>query len=231
MNQYYVPDNDNDWKALFLKTDGRLNRLRYFKRQMLLLLIVLILVIFVGVACDNGYGYLTQRGERLESIIGLCYLLVSYFLDVRRLHDIGKDSTIAKVILGTGLLSLFESLGGLADIAQLVSAVGSLYLFFTPGTQGPNQYGADPLGPTMTMPTENAEQTTNQNNASDIADTVSNLTGNSQNNIVNNNGASNLNNLSNPEINSSNSLNTNVDAEDEAGSNDDDDDDDDDDLF
>ncbi|MBR3621729.1 MAG: DUF805 domain-containing protein, partial [Selenomonadaceae bacterium] len=215
-NEYYVPDNNNDWQAMFLKTDGRLNRLRYLKRQLILLGISILLFILVMAICDNGYGFLTKRGELLITIINLCGFGVSYFLDVRRLHDLNKDNTIAGVILVAGIISNFDSLEGLTEIGGLVTTVGMLYLFFAPGTEGPNKYGPDPLGPTLTAEAGNAEQATNQNNASDIVDAVSNLTGNSQNNLVGNNGVGNLNNLPNPGVNPSNSSNTNVDAEDDG---------------
>lgn len=210
MDQYYVPDKDDDWQALFLKTDGRLNRLRYFKRQLILLGISMLLLIFVTIICDNGYGFLTKRGDLLITIINLCGFGVSFFLDVRRLHDLDKDSTIASVILIAGIISNFDSLAGLAEIGGLVTTGGMLYLLFAPGVEGTNKYGPDPLGPTITTPAEYGEQNTTQNDASNIADTVSNLTGNSQNNLIGNNS---INNLPTPGANTSNSAapNTGVD--------------------
>lgn len=233
-NEYNVPNNNNNGKFTFITTDGRLNRLPYFKLQMFIGLIFVISFVYVGMVYDNGYGYLTKRGEVVMGLIDLAYFGISYCLNVQRLHDLNKDSTIAVILFVIAIFPLFYSDGKLENILQIVTCAGMLYLFFTPGTQGSNKYGPDPLGSTMTDDAGSVEQSTNQNNASDIVDSVSNLTGNSPNNLVGNNGT---NNLPNTGLNSSNNANVNNNEEDyhtddtDDTDNDGDDDVDSDDLF
>ena len=61
-------------------------------------------------------------------LIILVFSAVHIFLTIRRLHDLNRS--------GWYYLVLF---------VPLVNVLFSLYLFFAPGTVGPNQYGADPL--------------------------------------------------------------------------------------
>lgn len=113
----------------FFKRTGRINRLRYFKR--VLLLSVLELLLFE----INPYlGYIT--------------IYPTYCLNVRRLQDLNKGPEIAYGIVAITILSLVMSIievGFMALVTLLVDISLSLYLLFAAGTVGANKYGADPL--------------------------------------------------------------------------------------
>ena len=129
----YVPDNGV--QETFFRQDGRLNRLRYFKRMLVVGIVSSLLNILIG------------------STLGtLITLYPQYCLVLRRLHDLGKDNTLALVTIGMGIFTAFipfmdsESILPLLMILGLIGLVIGLYLLFKKGDEGPNQYGPDPLG-------------------------------------------------------------------------------------
>ena len=97
-------------------------------------------------------GSLSRTGDDLVSVISVGILTPYYCLDVRRLHDMGKDSTIAKIYFVLSLVTIFikdddpfnPTATGL--IWSFVLGSIALYMLFVPGTKGVNKYGADPLG-------------------------------------------------------------------------------------
>ena len=111
-------------------TDGRLNRLRYFKYQVILT----ILSALVGAMIGFASGLLTG-GDPTSMLFtvptGICSFIASIggiMLSIRRLHDLNKSGWFM-------LLSL----------VPLVNVIFWLYILFAPGTTGWNDYGADPL--------------------------------------------------------------------------------------
>lgn len=147
-----VYKEDRTLQEQFLKTEGRLNRLRYLKRNLVLLLVwILICILFVLIFSDD-MGNLSSTGNILSSVIGIGMMIPSYCLDVRRLHDMDKDSTLAKISFVLGLFMIFindedpfnPSVAGL--IVSSVNFIVILYFLFVSGTKGANKYGADPLG-------------------------------------------------------------------------------------
>ena len=142
---------------MFLSVEGRLNRLRYFKRG----LVIGVVAVLLDVLFSNGDG--SDNGFTIA--FGILFLLPTYCLNVRRLKDLDKDATVAVLylILETILL-IFEMFGwdsmsmaslergiitGYAQIyicTLVVQLAISIFLTFVPGTQGENKYGKDPLG-------------------------------------------------------------------------------------
>lgn len=110
-------------------TEGRLNRLRYLKYQIIWSLLVAI-----------AGGILAFLGELVTSdpnsvLVTIPTGIMSFFggiggvmLGVRRLHDLDKS----------GLFMLLT-------LIPLVNLIFMLYLWLAPGTYGYNRYGADPL--------------------------------------------------------------------------------------
>lgn len=146
----WVPDEG--FEANFLKQEGRLNRWRYFKRTLLIGLLDAILCAVVGAIFDFS--------EWPEALASLVAIPAYYGLDVRRLHDMGKGSSIAQWIMGltviTSLIPPFmaptpvlEPEYGYVDpryLAMLVVLmVLQLYILFCPGNHGDNKYGPNPL--------------------------------------------------------------------------------------
>lgn len=73
---------------------------------------------------------------------------------VKRLHDLGFSgwfwAAYMVVVLGSWAIFLLSPQSvltvALVVLSTLVACVVSVFLYFIPGTPGPNQYGPDPLG-------------------------------------------------------------------------------------
>ena len=110
-------------KAMFFKTEGRLNRKRYFLRGCILFFICMI-VEGILVAIQN------ISLMAIGSIILYIPLLISgVMLAIRRSHDLNHS--------GRYVIYMF---------IPIVGMIISLVLLFKKGTDGPNPYGPDPLG-------------------------------------------------------------------------------------
>lgn len=94
-------------------------------------------------------------------IIWLALLIPTIAVQVRRLHDTDRAGWWMFLYWGPYLLALALTIGGAANqsaglsgigaIFSLVSWIGGIVLLVfwcLPGTNGPNKYGADPLGGT-----------------------------------------------------------------------------------
>lgn len=151
-NSAQVYQEDKTLEEMFLKTTGRLNRLRYFKRSVLLILITLLVSLPFAVVFSDSMGNLTAEGDIIAAVINLVMLFPSYCLDVRRLHDMDKDDTLAKINFVLGVAIIFSGNGDpfelstLEVIVSLLITVILIYMLFVPGTNGENKYGPDPLG-------------------------------------------------------------------------------------
>lgn len=118
----YVPDEGI--KEMFFRYDNRLNRKPYFIRKLILLVVVIILCGIGGMMAGSD-----SAGATVGTIIGFIGGLAGIFLEIRRLHDLGKSGWWA-----------------IAGCIPLVNFIYGLFLLFLPGTIGPNEYGPDPLG-------------------------------------------------------------------------------------
>lgn len=139
--------------ADFWTANGRLNRLGYFLRGLILSAVAAPIALITG-----GFGI-------------FLILIPNLFISVRRLHDLGKSGwnllvpyvSFFLVFMGSGI-GFFGALGGnsrgaqsLMGFGSVVTIIGcvlgiwglviSLQMLFCKGTDGPNQYGPDPLVP------------------------------------------------------------------------------------
>ena len=96
---------------------GRLNRLRYFLR----ILVVMILASVLGTLLAQITPYLAYPVSAIATVSAV-------MLGIRRCHDLDRS--------GWCYLLMF---------IPIIDFFGALYLLFAAGTPGPNQYGADPL--------------------------------------------------------------------------------------
>ncbi len=101
--------------------EGRLNRQPYIIGYLIISFISAILT------------YLTKDSTSIlisifVGIIGIMISIATLSLIVRRLHDLNKSGWFALILL-----------------IPFVNFLFSLYLWLEKGTDGPNQYGADPL--------------------------------------------------------------------------------------
>lgn len=120
---FYEPDKDI--KSMFMRHDNRLNRQRFILRSIGLFVLVTVIA-----------GVLLSIGETLHSpvislfaiIFPLSAIVPSVKLVIRRLHDLNRPG--------------WWCFGTMIPGVNIVFAV---YLFLFVGTNGPNQYGPDPL--------------------------------------------------------------------------------------
>lgn len=118
---------DKNWKEMFFKSEGRLNRKRYILRTLLLIPIVLILALISALVSM----LLSMPDEIilvLNFILSVIILVPSIMLSIRRCHDLDHS--------GWFVLLNFVPIGNI---------ILAILLLFKKGTNGPNTYGPDPL--------------------------------------------------------------------------------------
>ena len=132
----------------FLKREGRLNRLRYFKRNVVLVIVTFILMFIAAIIFMDYTTYkVSTAGHIAFFIIMLIMFVPSYCLVVRRLHDMDRDELLAKMYIAGGVTSFFLNfiLKYEFEPLEIVMVILGLYILLVPGTQGANRYGSDPL--------------------------------------------------------------------------------------
>ena len=113
-------------KREIFTTKGRLNRMAYFLRS---LLIGVCASVFGGIAGGcAAIGSIFLLVSFVATICALACVVGSWMIAIRRCHDLDKS--------GWFLLILF---------IPYVDFLFALYLLFWKGTTGPNRYGPDPL--------------------------------------------------------------------------------------
>ena len=146
-DEVYIPDET--FADMFLKREGRLNRLRYFKRSL----------VYGFAVCILNAILIDIFDDELLAIINIATLYVAYTLDVRRLQDLNRDSTFAWIVIVGNVLANIVGMG-VNEYSSDADAIGGgillciigililplqLYMLFAEGTHGVNRYGADPL--------------------------------------------------------------------------------------
>lgn len=120
-------DKETVFKELFFTSKGRLNRKSYIYRSIFLSL-VLFVVQGVLTFAANTIGAL----ELLFAVVAFGFSLFGFvsniMMGVRRLHDLDLS--------GWWMLLL---------CVPLINLFFAIYIYFFKGTEGPNQYGEDPL--------------------------------------------------------------------------------------
>ena len=122
----FKPDNGL-WENLF-KVSGRLNRWRYFKRSFAIFFLYIISVIATCAIFLEPTGDVSATGCVVILILTILLPIGSTCLTIRRLHDLNL----------TGWLCLLMTI-------PAVNTAFWIYTTFAKGTDGFNQYGADPL--------------------------------------------------------------------------------------
>lgn len=149
-----------DWKHWLFGFQGRINRAKFW----------LSLIPVFGLAIVMGLGVAVFLGTGIEWAIGLAafaaLVWISVAIGVKRLHDRDKSgwwlllyyvvpgllNGAAEGIDPTSLAAEEAELGnmGVALVLSLISFAISIWalidLGILKGTQGPNRFGADPLG-------------------------------------------------------------------------------------
>ena len=143
-------ENKGSIKEKFFSTTGRIGRMTFFKRSVVLALIEVLLMTIVGFSAAL-WTFNSPDTDLITTaamfIVGLLAIFPIYCLNVKRLHDLGKDETLAKIFAGLGIagLAFNFSESTLAQAIIIISSIISLgftiYLLFTRGEIKANQYG------------------------------------------------------------------------------------------
>ena len=120
-------DKEAVFKELFFTSKGRLNRKSYIYRSIFLSLVLSVIQVVLTFAA-NTIGALELLFAVLLLVSGLFGFVASIMMLARRLHDLDKS--------GWWMLLL---------CVPLVNILFYIYILFFKGTEGPNQYGEDPL--------------------------------------------------------------------------------------
>jgi len=122
---------DSGLRSMFFRWDNRLNRKRFILRN-LALAAIYVPLFFVTVFLATGI--LTKNENIIPAanfLLVFLYVLLTcsaVMLMMRRLHDLDRPGWFC-----------------IGMLIPLVNMALLVYLFFFKGTQGPNQYGPDPL--------------------------------------------------------------------------------------
>ncbi|MGH6792286.1 MAG: DUF805 domain-containing protein [Methyloceanibacter sp.] len=139
---------------LFLSTDGRINRLRFWIGTLILVAIstaaTMLNLAIIGVS---------QTAVMLSVLVAFALAYPSYALMAKRFHDRDRPGMLALLgivpVFIVNLLYTFRVLDpidptALSRILDVILVVIGLWLLVElgclKGTQGPNRYGPDPLG-------------------------------------------------------------------------------------
>lgn len=107
-------------------TDGRINRLPYFKYIITLWIASAVITILFDSIGGNGESSLLLSLPVWVLLMGIS--VGNIMLDIRRLHDLNRSGWFCLIIL-----------------IPFVNIIFQLYLLLAQGTVGYNRYGEDPL--------------------------------------------------------------------------------------
>jgi uncharacterized membrane protein YhaH (DUF805 family) len=143
-----------DWTFLFFSLDGRINRAKYWIGSLLIgaagIVAMLLIVWAVG---------LSDPAVKLAIAVALALMYPTYAVMAKRFQDRNRPGTLALFgivpLILSNLLYTFgifdpanpTTLSQIFDLALVGISIWLLIdLGILKGTQGPNRYGADPLG-------------------------------------------------------------------------------------
>ena len=136
---------------MFFKSKGRLNRLRYFKRRVVLGILLYVFIYLGYRVLGYEYGQDNFYASTYNTIVSLLFIIPTYFLNVRRLQDMNRGKTLAVVYAILTSIMAFMDFTGVNYMLYIaltfVTIVFMLsgYMLVVPGTQGKNRYGASPI--------------------------------------------------------------------------------------
>lgn len=120
-------DKEAVFKELFFTSEGRLNRKSYIYRSFFLSVVLCVVQGILTFAAET-FGALDLLFSIIAFVLGIFQLAANIMMGVRRLHDLDKCDWWMLLLL-----------------VPLVNLFFCLYLLFFKGTEGPNEYGDDPL--------------------------------------------------------------------------------------
>lgn len=143
---------DKTITEIFFKTNGRLNRLRYFKRRVVLGVLLVALLNLGYQIFGYEFGQITTPYAAIyNTIVTLVFIIPNYCLSVRRLQDMNRGRTLAVVNAILSAVMAFMDFTGvnymlyvMLLMATATLAIGA-FILVVPGTRGNNRYGASPI--------------------------------------------------------------------------------------
>lgn len=120
-------DKEAVFNELFFTSEGRLNRKSYIYRSFFLSVVLCVVQGILTFAAET-FGALDLLFSIIAFVLGIFQLAANIMMGVRRLHDLDKCDWWMLLL-----------------IVPLVNLFFCLYLLFFKGTEGPNEYGDDPL--------------------------------------------------------------------------------------
>lgn len=115
---------DDGIKEMFFVSTGRLNRLRYFLRGLVVFGVSMVALIMIAAAVNKENLFLGLLGFAIFGLTAASGIMLS----IRRCHDFGKSGYF-----------------WLTQFIPFIGAFMGLYILLKGGDKGPNQYGPDPL--------------------------------------------------------------------------------------
>ena len=148
-----------DWRALLFSPNGRINRAKYWLTVLIYLVVWLLFVVVAAVLMGGIRAAVVNASSGAGLILGVVgfVLIVGAFwsgiaVAIKRLHDRDKSGWWLLLFwLGPSVLNgIGATIGSAGQILfGLASVVITLWAFVElgclQGTEGPNQYGPDPL--------------------------------------------------------------------------------------
>ena len=144
-------------QEMFLSTNGRLNRMRYFKRSLAVFALELILVAVIIMVFGDAWGNLSSTGTTLLFAVIVASLAPQFCLSVRRIKDIGRlpawkfTETNINIFAGIYIAFCFLSseaanILGIHSTNRILPMLAMfIWMQLRPGVVGPNEFGEDPL--------------------------------------------------------------------------------------
>ena len=136
---------------MLFKSNGRLNRLRYFKRTFFLWFTLKMLLYLGYKIFGYEFGQANFQAEFYNTAVTLIFIFPNYCLSVRRLQDMNKGKTLAVISAILSAIMAFLDFTGvnymfyfLLLLATARIAIGG-YMLVAPGTYGNNRYGESPI--------------------------------------------------------------------------------------
>ncbi|MEO5938122.1 MAG: DUF805 domain-containing protein [Sphingomonas sp.] len=155
---------------------GRSRRMEFWMFQLLLVVLgvgafVALMVIGLGaIGMASGGNATTGLAGMFASlgilavvflVAGLALFIPSLAVQVRRLHDTNRSGWWLMIYFGPYMISMLVNVaganqnsmtmvgaGGVLSLLSLIGWVTLIVFYCLPGTNGPNDYGPDPLGGT-----------------------------------------------------------------------------------
>ena len=142
---------DKTITEMFFKSGGRLNRLRYFKRRVVLGILLYVFIYLGYRVIGYEYGQDNNYAATYNTVVSLVFIIPTYFLNVRRLHDMNRGKFLAVLYAILTSIMAFLDFTGInymlyfsLFLATAVFFIGG-YMLISPGTNGKNRFGASPI--------------------------------------------------------------------------------------